>query len=209
MSEHSLMARPRKIEDDRIIETAQRLFLQRGLAVTTAEIAEQVGISEGTIFRRFATKRALFVAAMGLEGQQGWAAGLQARVGKGDVRQNLRALARQVMAYFMEVQPRLMLLWTSRNIDPREMKILHGPNSSPRRNHAALARYLEQEMSLGRIRTCDADTVAGIFLGSLWKHVIFELMGVELHAPVTRAAFARRLVETLWGGLDPQRGGAP
>jgi AcrR family transcriptional regulator len=52
--------------DDRrqaIVEALIPLLVERGSEVTTKEIAQAAGIAEGTIFRVFADKRTLFLAA--------------------------------------------------------------------------------------------------------------------------------------------------
>lgn len=54
------------VEDRRaaIVAAAVPLFLDRGLAVTTREVAEAAGIAEGTVFRAFADKEDLVEAVM-------------------------------------------------------------------------------------------------------------------------------------------------
>ena len=49
--------------DERILDAARRLFLERGLSgVSVEEIAREAHASKGTIYARFATKEALFAA---------------------------------------------------------------------------------------------------------------------------------------------------
>lgn len=58
------MTRPRAATRSTILDTACRLFAQRGVhAVTTAEIAQAAGVSTGTFFRCVPTKDELLVAA--------------------------------------------------------------------------------------------------------------------------------------------------
>jgi len=198
------MARPKTISNEKILEKARELFLARGVSVTTAEIASAAGISEGTIFKRFPTKQALFFAAMGIDEFEDWAADLPSLAGKGTVRKNLIGLAGRVMKVFQVLQPKMMMLWSSRHLNPKELHpLIHGPDSPPRRNHAALAQYLRQEMALGRIRAVDPDTVVDIFLGTIWKRTFFKSMGMHLYDPVSEEVFASNLVDTLWNGLTP------
>ena len=58
------MPRPVSIQDEVILSAARELFLERGIDVATSEIAARAGVSQGTIFKRFRTKQALFNAAM-------------------------------------------------------------------------------------------------------------------------------------------------
>ena len=55
------MGRPRLIEDDAILAAAREVFLARGAAATTQDVAERVGLSQAAIFKRFATKQELFL----------------------------------------------------------------------------------------------------------------------------------------------------
>ena len=60
------MPRPATISTEHILDVARREFLARGYGVSTSHIASEAGISEGTIYKRFVTKEALFRASMGL-----------------------------------------------------------------------------------------------------------------------------------------------
>jgi AcrR family transcriptional regulator len=51
--------------DDRIVQAAAALMLERGIAeVTVDEVAEQAGVGKATVYRRYATKDALSSAAL-------------------------------------------------------------------------------------------------------------------------------------------------
>ena len=52
------------ISNERLLEVAREVFLERGVRATTAEVAERAGVSEGTVFHRFRSKDALFHQAM-------------------------------------------------------------------------------------------------------------------------------------------------
>lgn len=55
----------RALRRRQILDAAARVFAQRGYSLTDLEIvAEQVGVSKGTIYRYFRSKRALFLAAV-------------------------------------------------------------------------------------------------------------------------------------------------
>lgn len=48
----------------RLLDTAQALFRERGLEVSVAEIAEAAGVGRGTLFRNFASKEELIAAVV-------------------------------------------------------------------------------------------------------------------------------------------------
>ena len=86
------MPRPISIKDQTIIDAARAIFLERGFAATTAEVAGRAGVSEGTLFNRFHSKVGLFQAAMALEAID-FIDGVEERVGVGDLREHLMQLA--------------------------------------------------------------------------------------------------------------------
>lgn len=61
-----VMGRPKRIEDGDVLVRAREMFARHGHAVSTREIAAAVGLSQATLFQRFGSKDALFVASMGL-----------------------------------------------------------------------------------------------------------------------------------------------
>jgi AcrR family transcriptional regulator len=196
------MARPTTITKEEILRVARELFLERGPTVPTAEIARQLGISEGSIFKRFPTKHELFLAAMGLQSIESWGQDLERQVGQGEVREHLVQLSVRLLGFARELLPRMMLVWSCRTDHETHMKELHTEDSPPRRGIAALARYLKGEMSLGRLRQGDPELVARIFLGSIWNLVFMETIG-QVKQPPDPEGFAHQLVDTLWAGLAP------
>src|SRR5262245_46157570 len=107
------MARPVSIKDETIITAAREVFLERGIQATTAEVAQRAGVSEGSVFKRFKSKSELFHAAMGdriLEIE--WVSSLPERVGRGEVRDNLAELGMQIIAFFRELMPIMMMSWS-------------------------------------------------------------------------------------------------
>ncbi len=64
------MGRPRTISDDAILEAARAVFMRDGTQATTAGVAREAGVSEGTIFKRFRTKTELFQTALGVQARE-------------------------------------------------------------------------------------------------------------------------------------------
>lgn len=56
------MARPTQHRPESILDAARRLFLSDGVHVSTARIATEAGVSNGTLFNHFPTKQSLIDA---------------------------------------------------------------------------------------------------------------------------------------------------
>jgi AcrR family transcriptional regulator len=200
------MPRPVSIKDETIIVAARQVFLERGIQATTADVASRAGVSEGTVFKRFKTKAELFRAAMGDRlAEPDWAHNLAARVGKGDLREQLFAIGMEILAFFRDLMPLMMMAWS--NPAPNGLpSIISGPNPPPVRALRHLIGYFEAEMRAGRVQRQDPEVVARAFVGSLNHFVFFEvLQRAEGELPLVAETYVRGLVSLLWGGLGAAR----
>lgn len=195
------MARPVTIRNETIVDAARQVFLERGIQATTAEVAARAGVSEGSVFKRFRTKVELFRAAMGaeLEGPA-WLEELHARVGRGDLRDNLIELGLEMIAFFRKLLPMCMMAWSNPAADGLPFMI-SGPNPPPLRALKKLAAFFEGEMRLGRIRAHSAEICARMFLGSMNHYVFTEVLHRNSdELPPAPEDYVRGLVDLLLGG---------
>lgn len=58
------MSRPRSFTDEAILDAAKAIFLAEGPTGTVEAIADRVGCSVATVFKRFTTKEALMITAL-------------------------------------------------------------------------------------------------------------------------------------------------
>ena len=171
------MARPTTISDERILEAARAVFLEHGLAATTAEVAKRAGVAEGSIFKRFATKAELFKAAMKrrLRGSR-----LSAHAGRARGMKTTRARrctwsGLQAVAFFRRLMPLVMLQFgTGKKVGVPEQLI--GPNAPPLRALKTLATFIERQIRAGRMRKHEPEIVARMLLGSIQSYVFFEIL---------------------------------
>ena len=168
------MSRPIKYEDDVLLESLRATFLELGPAATSAELARRAGVSEGTLFKRFGTKRRLFELAMHISPieEQPWFQSMLDRAGQGSLRTNLAELAHSLMAYIAETMPILETLMTS-GFKAREVHELMGEKEQeppPLVLQRRFEKYLEREMRLGRMRSVDSRTLADLLLGPCFKY---------------------------------------
>jgi AcrR family transcriptional regulator len=201
------MPRPPKIRDEEILAAARAVFLEKGFAATTAEVARRAGIAEGSVFNRFPTKAALFQAAMRptLE-EPPWAKLLGARAGQGDLVENLVEIGVEVLEFLRQIVPVMMMSWS--NPAPHGGFLpapLAGPNPPPLRAMRRLGAFFAAEVKAGRLRAgTDPELVARVFLGSLQNYVFFEvLLRADDLMPLPAQTYVRGVVELLWNGARP------
>ncbi|MEH2275878.1 MAG: TetR/AcrR family transcriptional regulator [Nostoc sp.] len=211
------MPRIPRITNQQILEAARQVFLQQGFGASTLEIAQQAGISEASIFKRFSTKEELFFAAMGIPEKPLWVNELESLCGKGDLKENLINICLQIMEFYHQVLPRIMMLRSRGNA----ITELGGKEPKPMRDVKVLTAFLEREINQDRLRPCDPQTVAHILLGSLMNYVFLEQMsskvsmataesGIETYlnsgAPTTEVSvFVLSLVDIVWQGIAPSQ----
>ncbi len=203
----NIVARPVTITDEQILEAARHVFLKDGRDASTVEIARLAGVSEGSIFRRFTTKEALFRAAIKPPAVPSWVRELDILSGKGDMRGNLRQIAHEIIRFAQQRMPLVMLGWS------------HKPsadNSVPDEDEPAFVRdsrrfaeFLQQEVDRGRLRPCKVEMVARLLLGPCINVVLDSVLRKEPLGAEEIDRFADDLIETLWEGIAPLAGRPP
>lgn len=209
------MPRIPRITNQQILEAARQVFLQQGFGASTLEIAQQAGISEASIFKRFSTKEELFFAAMGIPEKPLWVNELESLCGKGDLKENLINICLQIMEFYREVLPRIMMLRSRGNA----IAELGGKEPKPMQDVKVLTAFLEREISQDRLRPCDPQTVAHILLGSVMNYVFVEQMSSQVSMttaeltigsylnsgePTTEVSvFILSIVDVVWQGIAP------
>jgi AcrR family transcriptional regulator len=198
------VARPTVISDERILQAAREVFLEHGVAATTAEVAKRAGVAEGSIFKRFATKAELFKAAMQPEFEEpDWLRTLVAARDEDDPREVLYQVGMQAVAFFRRLMPLAMMQWSSgarRGLPDH----LSGPNAPPLRALKTLGVFIERQIRAGRMRAHEPEIVARMLLGSIQSYVFFEiLLRAQAKMPLPLEAYLRGLIDVLWTGVAP------
>lgn len=173
------MARKAKITNQQILEAAREVFLEKGFGGSTLEIAQRAGISEASIFKRFSTKEELFFAAMGIPEKPPWFQELETLAGTGNLKDNLIKVCLQILEFYSEIMPRLMMLHSRGNAFPEPE--FAGQQPRPIQDVKAMTAFLEHETSLGRLGPCEPQIVAHILLGSLMNYVFSTQMSFPVN----------------------------
>lgn len=188
------MARPVSISNDAILDAARRVFLKHGYKAGTAQVAREAGVSEGSLFKHFKTKQALFLAAMAVETQeQEWEARLMRTVGPGDIRETLEQVGLQMLRRLQILMPCIMMVNASGVTFTRTGECEDDP--PPLRLIRLMTRYFRAEIKAGRLEMSAPEMQAHIFIGSISHYVFCEHVFNYRSGPP--AAYVRTVVETI------------
>lgn len=191
------MGRPKLINDEQILHHAREVFLEAGAAGATREIARRAGVAEATLFQRFPTKAALFLAAM-----MPPAIDMSGIVtsDKADLREALTEIGENMLRFFRELIPGVMHLMTNPAISMKDVAAHYAQNPSEALTEA-LVQYLQNADRLGHAKVPNAMAAASLFVAAIHSLAVFELMGIHGGADLEHAvAF---FVDALWNGLRP------
>ncbi len=197
------MGRPRQVSDDRILEVARACFLEHGPGVSTTVIAEQLGLSQAALFKRFRTKEALMLAALSPRAEPKWVSLVEGGPDDRPLREQLVEIATQVLEFLEGLVPCIAVLRAS-GIDLDRVRSLKG-ESPPVRSHRLLVRWFERALARGLVAPGDAESMATAFFSPLqFRAFLHHLHGEALFRTPSRE-FSERIVDVLWRGIDPVR----
>jgi AcrR family transcriptional regulator len=192
---------------EKIVEAAERVMRERGLArTTTKEIARAAGYSEGTLYKHFENKEDLFLAVLAerLPSFVVLVEELPARVGRGTVRETLEEVARNALAYYGEIVPMAASIFSEPGLLARHREALRKRGAGPRMVNEALAAYLDAEQRLGRVREdADPEAAAAMLLGACYQRAFFRSYLGEDAPAEGEEGFVEGIVQTLLRSLSP------
>jgi AcrR family transcriptional regulator len=179
---------------------ARDVFVKRGFAASTREIARRAGISEAIIYQRHATKVHLFFAAM-VPPASNVEALLSAPPEQHGVEKRLEEIALAMMEHFREFVPILLPLITHPSFDFEKFAHRH-PDSSFGRMHTGLVEYLEGQRRRRKVAGENVEAAALTLFAALHCLAILERVGV--HGGRFDDGMIRAMVRALWTGLAPK-----
>lgn len=196
------MVRPRRHDDHEILEVARAVFLEHGPGASLQLVAEQVGMSQPALFKRFGTKEAFLVRALAPSERLPWVERLFAGPDQRPLPEQLREIAEGAMAFFSIAVPCMMTLRAS-GLDLHRLIPSDHPTSPPR-VRGALVSFLAAARDRGLLRQVDPERLATLFIGGLQARAMeAHMLGLPT-GPDEDAAHAAAVVDLLWSGARPQ-----
>jgi AcrR family transcriptional regulator len=201
-----------------ILETALRLFAERGFhETTTAAIAAELRVSEPVLYRYFEGKEAILealirerVAAVSLVGDvldsdSSPGDGSSGQAGEADLETTLRAVAHRVMAAFADHPDVMRLVFVEGLKRGAAAGVAYRELFDP--SELALRRFLQDMVEKGQVRSLDCAIVAPAFLGvfaflMIVIRLLMPLAGEESH--LDQECVVEEVVGVFLDGLRPR-----
>lgn len=195
------MARPRLVSDGDILEAARACFVEHGPNVSTAVIAEQLGISQAALFKRFGTKQQLLVASLLPPEVPPFIEIVEAGPDDRPLPDQLREITEAMGDFFVEITPRMAVMWASglgvRNV----MQCFDVP--PPVRGLRALTGWFTRARDAGLVENCNPKANALMLMGSLQGRAFMTVLLGDV-ATTDLDNYASTLADTMWRGIAPK-----
>lgn len=189
------MGRPPAITEDELLAAARAVFLDKGVAATTADVAKRCGVSEATVFRRFSTKAELFRNALVFKPPD-WIEDLPGLAGQGDPHELMASLVRRISEFYRKVLPLASVPLIDPGASWHERRRLMRETAMVR-----MLEFFEREQQVGRLKV-DPRFAARLFGGAIASHVLLEVFDAELG---DETAFFEQLADLFWGPRKAKR----
>src|SRR5215471_17059444 len=189
-----------------IVTATRKLIAERGIAhITTKQIAHAAGCAEGTIFRYFARKDDLLLAAV-MANFPSLRESLLSLTG-GTPRQRLYRLGLTVLRFFEQIVPAAVAVLSDAELTRRHRDTVRDHHGGPQRLYAAVIRFLEAEQARGALHAEVSPVhMASTLLGPCFFRVFTRLSLGKNALELTDEAFVAGIVDTLWKGVRPAIG---
>ncbi|MEE2960369.1 MAG: TetR/AcrR family transcriptional regulator [Myxococcota bacterium] len=194
--------RPRTVSDEEILETARTCILEEGPSVSTQIIANQLGISQATLFKRFGNKFGLLKKALLLPIQV--AALLKVLEKEADLKnpkEQLLLLGHKMHAFFDQMVP----CWSAMHAAGIRKPEALSEDAPPIRVRKAIQKWIEALQNNEIIEAKEnAETISIAFIGALQtrsfrRHIIRDVFITE-----SDEAYLQDLVNITWRALSPK-----
>ena len=199
------MGRPPRITPTQLLETARRVFVEKGYERTTlADIAGELGVTAAAVLRHFPSKHELFLASIRSGGIRipDFVLALESVDASADPRVVLRTLAEQFVPF---VQKTLALNLAVYQHNQAQTSFVvpfdtSSKDSPPRRGLEVVTGYFRRAAKAGVVRVRDPRAAALLFMGSLQSYVFLHQVLNIATKPYPLAAYIDQLIDVWTAG---------
>ena len=198
--------RPKKVSDEDILQVVRRCMIEQGGSVSTQYIADQVGISQATLFKRFGSKTNLLQTAILLPSKTSKARDMMKVLAKGPtdepVREQLEQLCLRLLKFFDDVLPSFASLHASGLTFTEPLP----DNAPPVQARKFLTNWISRLQEQGRIRNgVHPESIALTLIGAMQHRPIRIHLLRDTTLTQTDEEYVSSMVEVLWQGLSPSQ----
>ncbi|MCK5115311.1 MAG: TetR/AcrR family transcriptional regulator [Candidatus Aegiribacteria sp.] len=169
------MPRPKQVTDKELLNTALECFLKHGPNVSTQIIADKVGLSQPALFKRFGTKKELFLRAVVPSEDLPVLDWINSSPIPGPFRPQFEQLLINVLDTLTWVLPRIQLLQAARI--PRKVVMARYKTPPPIMLTRSIAGFFKRAEQMGYLRNnlnplFLAQSVFGVLMGRSFQNQI-------------------------------------
>jgi len=175
------MPRKKNIPDDTILDAAREMFLAEGIGVSTKKIAAKAGVSEGVLFQRYGSKRALFFKAMRLPPPE-FGEAIDAANRSAHHHEALVILAGSALEYLRSAMPIILLVLSHPSSDEvfkTHERFAHEFLFEALGISEAFTQYFTDQVRSGHLRKRDYEVVTSILFSTLLTRALHEQIGLD------------------------------
>lgn len=199
------MGRRKGISDEVLLACAREVFLEYGAAASTKEIARLAAVSEATLFKRFATKASMFLAAM-IPPKLDVAAIVDTTGLEDRPKAALYSISARMVTEFKARIPLVRRLLEHPDVEMRDVETYLGqPHQRPTIKLAeALAAKLKEFEKKKLVRSHDSMAAASLLVSAIHNLAAFDFSGSD-ESPHLRESM-KAFVDAMWTGLAQKTG---
>ena len=204
------MSRPVTYDTEELLASARKTFLEIGPSASTQTLAKNAGVSEGTLFKRFGTKKKLFLQAIqfpALE-EHAWFRDLLADAETHPLEEVLYQAGLGLQLHFAQALPSIQMMMAYPDLTPADHRAIMGnENPMPIAIKRRFRELFEAEIAAGRVPPNDAYSLACMYAGAIINDAHHRLILEVRDEEEDPEAFARRVARTFVSllGIEPAR----
>jgi AcrR family transcriptional regulator len=194
--------RPKKISDKDILEVARQCLMEQGTAVSTQYIADRLGVSQATLFKRFGTKIKLLKAALSLPIQANrMLQKIEAPPTQAPVKEQLLEMSFALLQFFDEMIP----CWSTLQAAGIKIPQVLSDEAPPVRARVGMTKWMAQLQDQGKIRqNVEPESIALALIGALQQRPVRKHIIKDIAMSQTDKEYVESIVDVMWRGLSTE-----
>ena len=192
--------RPKKISDQDILDVARQCLMEQGTSVSTQFIADRLGVSQATLFKRFGTKIKLLKAALSLPIQSSrMLQKIETPPTDAPVKEQLLEMCFALLQFFDEMIP----CWSTLQAAGITMPHVVSDDTPPVRVRIGMTKWIKLLQDREKIRqNVDPESIALALIGALQQRPVRKHIIKDVAMSQTDKEYVESIVDVLWRGLS-------